>query len=639
MQFKHPEILYALLLLLIPIIVHLFQLRRFQKVPFTNVAFLKEISVQTRKSSTIKKWLTLLTRLLLLAAIIFAFAQPYTSNKKSFNTTQETVIYLDNSFSLQAKGDKGPLLQRSIQDLITSIDNTEVFTLITNNRTYKNTTLNAIKNELLQLSYSTNQLNYNAALIQAKKSFTKDHSSLKNLIIISDFQQKDEAFKIEKDSLINLNLVQLKPINTNNITLDSLYASNTTTSNLELTVTLKNQGETANGVSVSLFNNDKLLAKSSVDIIDEAKTIFTLPINEEINGKITINDTQLQFDNTLYFNLNKPDKINVLSINSTDDNFLKKVYSNTEFNYQSFAHNQLNYNDIDKQNLIVLNELKTIPSSLNTALNSFKNNGGNLLIIPSDEINLSSYNQLFTNFTLLKYSSNVKQEKRITKINFSHPLLKNVFNNKVNNFQYPKVNNYYPISSNNSTILSYEDGKPFLLNSNNLFIFSSALNNKNSNFKNSPLIVPTLYNIGKQSLQLSNPYYNIGVENKIDVNTTLQQDEILTLISNDSKVIPQQQTFKNKVSLITSEAPEFAGIYNITNNTNTIENISYNYNRNESNLRYLNLKNDAVTVSNTISEVLNTIKSNTKVNELWKWFIIFALLMLIIEMLILKFFK
>ncbi len=97
MQFKHPEILYALLLLLIPIIIHLFQLRRFQKVPFTNVAFLKEISVQTRKSSTIKKWLTLLTRLLLLAGIILAFAQPYTSNKKSFNTTQETVIYLDKN--------------------------------------------------------------------------------------------------------------------------------------------------------------------------------------------------------------------------------------------------------------------------------------------------------------------------------------------------------------------------------------------------------------------------------------------------------------------------------------------------------------------------------------------------------------
>ena len=39
MQFKNPEILYALFLLLIPIIVHLFQLRKFQKVTFTNVAF------------------------------------------------------------------------------------------------------------------------------------------------------------------------------------------------------------------------------------------------------------------------------------------------------------------------------------------------------------------------------------------------------------------------------------------------------------------------------------------------------------------------------------------------------------------------------------------------------------------------
>ncbi|NNK28782.1 MAG: hypothetical protein HKP06_11155, partial [Flavobacteriaceae bacterium] len=38
MQFKHPELLYALLLLLIPIIIHLFQLRRFKETPFTNVA-------------------------------------------------------------------------------------------------------------------------------------------------------------------------------------------------------------------------------------------------------------------------------------------------------------------------------------------------------------------------------------------------------------------------------------------------------------------------------------------------------------------------------------------------------------------------------------------------------------------------
>jgi hypothetical protein len=124
MQFKHPEILYALLLLIIPIIVHLFQLRRFQKEAFTNVAFLKSVVIQTRKSSKIKKWLTLLTRLFLLACVIFAFAQPYSTNNKDLNTKIEHVFYLDNSFSMQAKGDKGELLKRAVQDLIRSIDNT-----------------------------------------------------------------------------------------------------------------------------------------------------------------------------------------------------------------------------------------------------------------------------------------------------------------------------------------------------------------------------------------------------------------------------------------------------------------------------------------------------------------------------------
>lgn len=117
MQFKHPELLWALLLLLIPIIIHLFQLRRFQKITFTNVKFLKNVKLQTRKSSQIKKWLVLITRLLLLACLVFAFTQPFTTNSDTFNAKNETVIYLDNSFSMEAKGNNGSLLNEAIQDV------------------------------------------------------------------------------------------------------------------------------------------------------------------------------------------------------------------------------------------------------------------------------------------------------------------------------------------------------------------------------------------------------------------------------------------------------------------------------------------------------------------------------------------
>jgi len=641
MQFKHPEILYALLLLIIPIIIHLFQLRKFQKVAFTNVQFLKELTIQTRKSSQLKKWLTLLTRMLLLACVIIAFAQPYISNSESFNTKSETVMYLDNSFSMQAQGINGTLLNSAIQDLIENVDENEPISVFTNDANFYNTSIKAIKNDLIQLKHSPSQLAYDAVVLKGKNAFSKDESSIKNLVLISDFQQKDNLLSIAKDSTTHIKLVQLKPANISNIAIDSLFISKSTVENLELTVLLKNQGEPIETLPVSLFNSDKLIAKSAVDIESESSTIFTIPTNTVFNGKITIEDANLQYDNELYFNIDQHKPIKVLTINEADDTFLKKIYTSDEFEYTSSPFNALNYNSLDDQNLIVLNELKEIPLALTTALKAFTDNGGHVLIVPSDEITLNSYNQLFNNYNLSKLNPVTKQEKRVTTIQFSHPLLTNVFDKQIKNFQYPKVNSYYKTASNSgASILSYEDGSSFLSQSENIYRFSAPLNTDNSNFKNSPLIVPVLYNIGKQSLKVPRLYYNLGEENNIDIATKLQQDDILTLVNGENSVIPLQQTYTNKVALKTSDYPNFSGIIAVKNKENFLKNLSFNFNRNESNLAYFDLASiENATVSESISTTINDIKSATNVNELWKWFVIFALAFIIIEMLILKYLK
>ena len=97
-------------------------------------------------------------------------------------------------------------------------------------------------------------------------------------------------------------MVKLQPVNTNNIAIDSVYISNSNASALELTVSLINSGNPIDNLPVSLYNNDNLIAKSSVAISDNTKTSFTLPANTAINGKIVIDDASLQFDNTLFFN-------------------------------------------------------------------------------------------------------------------------------------------------------------------------------------------------------------------------------------------------------------------------------------------------------------------------------------------------
>lgn len=640
MQFKHPELLWALLLLLIPIIIHLFQLRRFQKEAFTNVKLLKNIKLQTRKSSQLKKWLTLLTRLLLLACAILAFAQPFTTNSEKFKSNNETVVYLDNSFSMQAKGNNGSLLNEAIQDILLNYNEDEEITLFTNDDVFRNTTIKAISNELIGLKHSSNQLSYNSAFLKGQQLFSKDNNSSKNLVLVSDFQQKDKPIDFPKDSVTDLNLVQLKATYVNNISIDSAYISQYNSETIELSVKISNSGEPTTNVPLSLFNNTELIAKNSVDINDKATTLFTIPANKEFNGELSIDDASLQYDNSFYFNISKSDKINVLSINEASDNFLERLYTEDEFIYSSEDYKVLDFSKIEDQDIIILNELESISTPLITALKTFKENGGSVVIIASQNADIRSYNSLLVSLKLPSITEQVNEEKRITTINYDHPLIRNAFYNRVTNFQYPKVNSYLRLSSNSNTVYSYEDASPFLVGLDNSYLFTSAFNDENSNFKKSPLIVPALYNMAKQSLAIPKLYYNISENNTIDLDVQLGQDEILSLEQNGNSVIPLQQTYSKKVSLITSDYPDEAGILEVKNKNITLKKLSFNYPRNESALSYYNLSNNGnYSIESSLSKTINQIKSDATINALWKWFTIFALAFLMIELLILKYFK
>jgi len=640
MQFKNPELLYLLFLLVVPILIHLFQLRRFQKIKFTNVKFLKSVKLQTRKSSQLKKWVTLLTRMLLLACAIIAFAQPFIPNTEDFNEAQETVIYLDNSFSMQANGDNGTLLNGAIQDIINTLPEDDVISVFTNDKTFRNTSVKGLKNDLIQLTNSPSQLSFESVFFKGKQLFSKHKSVTKNLVLVSDFQQNKNPLNFETDSTIQLKLVQPKPNLVSNISIDSIYVSNSTSETIDINVLLSNQSQPVDHISISLFNDDVLLAKSAVSLDQKGETTFTIPNNTIINGKFQIDDAGLLYDNSFYFNINKKPKIKVLAINeNADDSFLKRIYTSDEFNFKSAKLEALNFSIIPDQNLIVLNEISSISSALISAIKAFKADGGHVLIIPASTIDLNSYNQLFKTIGFSNYTTNTN-EKRVTSINYNHPLLANAFYNKVSNFQYPKVNTSYRFSSNSNSVLSYEDGAPFLVGNTNTFAFSSALNTDNSNFKNSQLIVPVLYNMGLQSLQLSQLYYTISQPNSIAINTVIGQDDILTLTAKETSIIPLQKTFSKSVVIETDDFPNKSGIYSVKNKAVDLQNLSFNYSRDESLLNYYDLSQiENINFDSSLTTTINTIKSNTTINALWKWFVIFALAFLIIEMLLLKYLK
>ncbi|MFS4491608.1 BatA domain-containing protein [Maribacter sp. 2308TA10-17] len=638
MQFKHPELLWALFLLLIPIFIHLFQLRRFQKTPFTNVKFLKKVVSESRRSNSLKKWLLLFTRMLLLAALIVAFAQPFIAEKNALQE-KETVIYLDDSFSMQAKTNNSTLLEEAVQNLIQSIPEDQTFSLLTNEKVFKNVTLKNIRNDLLQLSPTSKQLKLNEIYLKANTFFEAEKKSIKNLIVISDFQQSMALSKVDSTQTLEKHLVSLAVDELENISIDSVYLGAMDGNNLELIAVLSSSVDTES-TPVSLFNGEKLIAKTAATFNKnkQAEVSFTLPKNEVIQGKIEISDSGLSYDNQLFFNIDSKEKIKVLVIGNADSNYLKRIFTTDEFEFISVTLNALNYSDLNKQNLIILNELERIPNALATSLKSFTTNGGNLVITPGVKIDMNSYNSFLSNYNATSFVQRVNYERKITDISFSHPLYRNVFEKNVTNFQSPKVNQYFRLKTRNPNVLSYQDKDPFLVGSNGVFIFSASLSSENSNFKNSPLIVPTFYNMGVNSLKLPELYYTIGNNQKVDIATQLPKDHILKMTKEGYEFIPQQKLFANKISLSFYENPVKDGIYSIYDQDNFYKNLSFNYSRSESDLSYMDISNlNASTKNESITALFQQMQNDDTINALWKWFIILAVLFMLIEVLIQKY--
>ena len=648
MQFKNPAVLYFLALLIIPIIVHLFQLQKFVKVPFTNVAFLQKLVQQTRKSSQIKKWLILATRMLLFAAIIFAFSQPFFSDKIA-NQKQHNFIYLDNSLSTNTKGEKGNLLQVAAQEIIENVSAKDVYSLQTNSDFYDNITKPELKNILLRIKETPKKIDISTVLLKFNSKIKNKTNTSNKVILISDFQ--NTYLKEFTNVTSALSFIKLRASLKNNISIDSVFINNSNATNFTLNVLIKNQGTVKNNVPIAIYNNNKLVSKLSSSLEKDNQKIvqFKIQNQKEFQGKIvaTFSDA-FAFDNEFYFTLKNDQKINVLSIGKKAD-FLSKIYNKEEFNFKQATVQNTNYNSILKQQLIILNEIENISEILTKKIIEFSKNGGTLVIIPNENLNLNSYNSLLKKVSAGKISPKINDTLKITNINYKHPLFQNVFSKKVTNFQYPRVQNYFSIFSKNaSNIVSFENNTSFISQikneENTLYWVSSSLNRKNSNFINSPLIVPVFYNFGKLSFKHNQLFYRVTSENKIDIEATIGKDKVLRIANKENSFIPLQQKFQNKVSIITKEQPEKTGIYTVLKNLDTIQKIAYNNPKKESLLNFMDLNelkklNKNISISTSIPNVFQKINKKNEVHWLWKWFLALAIVSLLLEILILKFYK
>lgn len=640
MLFKNPSLLWFLFLLVIPILVHLLQLQKWKVEYFTNVKLLQQLQLQSQKSSQLKKWLLLLTRLMLLAAIILAFAKPFFPSKLTEKQAGTLVFILDNSYSLEAKGKEGILLKRIGQSLLEEIPENTPFHLFTINDTYVNQDIQSMAGVLQKLTFAPSPFNLEPILNRIRSQFPKE---LLDILVITDGKGKTPNWgNLQKDALARWHFLPLVSEQLHNVSIDSVYLTNASEQFHQIDVKVTTHGNYNQPISFGVYNKGQLLAKSMQKIGKEETVTFNLP-KQNIHGSIAIEDNSLSHDNQYFFTIANPSKPVVTAIGNPENmGYLKRVFNAEEFVFQVFT--SLEEKLWENTEILILNETDNISESWSVRLQSFVDQGGTLVVIPKENHSIKTLNQLTRNFGI-RWNAYQEKEQWITKIAFSHPLYRGVFTEEIQNFAYPKTVGSFSLQTNAASILSYADGSPFLTSTSVsqglVFLFAAPLSEKWSTFKQTPLVVPTLYNMALQNKTIGMQTAWLLQSQSITLEANVNKEEVLTLNGPAGSVVPMQQLGNQKVRLLIEEEPSVPGNYDLVDkNQKVVQQLSLNVSRTESDITQTSwVENAEGEVITSVEKFLFDLKTKQTETNLWKWFVSLGLLCLVLETLIQKYLR
>ena len=623
MHFINPFYLFGLLAIAIPIIIHLFNFRRFKKVYFTNVKFLKEVEISTKKQNKIRNRLLLFTRILSIILLVLLFAQPFFPNKeeklveKGLNAV---VVFVDNSFSMQNQGRQGRLLDEAKQnakEITEQYNSNDLFLLLTMDLEGRHQQfVNKDKFiELLNQVEISPSSEFNSKLIS--RSFdllNTKHGFNKRIFFVSDFQAPSfDVSNFPKDSLIRTLLVPLNANNIDNIYVDSISFVDPifqVGQNIALNVRIVNKSEKkAEKVSVKLFINNKQISVSSADIDKNQSQIvklnFTLKEHGIQHGRVSIIDNPITFDDDFFFTLQTSPKLEILSINSNNPNpYLSRLFSNNnEIEIKNMSEKTIDFNDFDNYSFIILNELSEFSSGLVSEIKRFREQGGDILIVPSEKMNLQSFQNAMQSLQIPYFSELIKKQNKVSIINQNNKLYKGVFSQDVENIEMPTAKQYYKLSSSSQTaresIMKFQSQDDFLLvsqeNNSKAYVFSTNLTEDFTDFVKQSLFVPTIWNMALFSQVIPLPYYFFEDDIQIDISKLKDSKKInvAEIVSTDKKVsfIPELKKNNRMRSLVMHNQTNKAGNYNIEQEEEVFGGLSINYNRMESNLSFMDANN------------------------------------------------
>lgn len=692
MTFLNPLVLFGLIAASIPIIIHLLNLRKLKVIEFSSLQFLKEMQKNKMRKIKIKQILLLILRTLVIIFLVLSFARPTIRNVKIAGLGSEVkntiILVIDDTPSMSVEDKKGTYISQAkkIAEKILEMteEGDEIYLLKFSelsvlredfNPLSKNLVLNEIENiEVKDVSKT-----FIDVFISLSKILEKTTNLSKEIYILTDFQKTNlsdnlsELPKLDKsfDANTRIYVFKIGEKDAFNISIDSLQVLTRIfeiNKPVSISATLNNySSEKGINVSTNLYFNDRNVAQKGIDLNSNASGNFTFTgqIKEYgfNSGKLEIEDDDFLKDNVRFFNFYVPEKIKVLMVseNQNDLLFINLVLSQTLddnsepiFSVTQSSTQFFNSYKLENYDIIILSSPEKIFN-----LNSLKNyiiNGGKILILPGINSSALAFSKAIESLGLnpINGVTGSKESKssftRFKEIDFNHPIFSGIFAESTpKKIESPKIFmsfNYKP-TLNGKEIITLENNYSFLveekIGQGVVLLFTSAMDLNWNELPLKPIFVPLINRIALYA-NSNGTNLNFIAGDDVQFKPYKRITDQLRVQAPDGKemIFSSENLGKNVVSI---GKLENAGNYKIFEGDKLIGMISININSRESNLT--KLKDDEFEKFAKLSFPSSRFRIlNLEVNpqeiiaqerygtELWKLFLILAIICLVIEMII-----
>jgi len=648
MNFYQPQAFWLLSLLIVPIIIHLFQFRRYKKLLFSNVAFLKKVDEEKKQNRKIKHLLILLSRLLFLTFLITCLAKPFLNSEEDF--AEKSIGVIDNSPSNLTimEGSSNMILENHMSIVNQLSEQYSDLQIEFIDATGKD--VNAF--EIPEINGSLNKFDLEELVFTQKAS--------NQILLFSDFQKPviDTNIDFLKDTSKKVVLIPAHKEVPNSVVWDSIWVENQSglATNDELMVNVYSRLD-KQGTEISIVENDQYIGNSAVELDESINRLnFSLPKNVSgLDRLITLksDDQNSIYDNEFFISLRQQQPLKTLYLFEGEgaNSYIQSLFSGNDlFDFEQSNIANYSFQGLAQYDFVVVELGSSISSQSIMLLSQFAQQGGTLVVLPTKEF--EALNELEKFGVIDSKRRNINDKVELSNPDFSNPFFNNVFKNQQELIDMPFAR---PLLNwkGSRNLLSFKDGSPFLsMASNNVFLFSTELTEAFTDFPKTAIFLPIFYKMAFSNQGESTVHYHYLNKELVDISYMRIPNGVIVKLGNDQKeLIPDQRESGSGKELIIPKGELLPGFYQVLNaKTDSVYgHIAFNYPKEESTESFYTIEqlNDLFRdqANVTVIDEPGFDKLNEYITEskegfpLWKYFLILALLSLLAEVLIIRFYK